>query len=88
VNLQQAFNSWVDAAQQSHVQQQVLQAAELRAEIARSQYTSGLMSFDDWDIIEDDLIAQQKTDLTARRDAILALAAWENARGVSLLPAP
>jgi len=86
VDLQQAYNAWWDAAQQSHVQQQFLQAAELRAEIARSQYTSGLMSFDDWAIIENDLIAQQKADLTARRDAVLAQAAWEKACGVSLLP--
>ena len=86
VDLQQAYNDWLDAAQQSHVQQEFLQAAELRAEIARSQYTSGLMSFDDWDIIENDLIAQQKAELTARRDAVLALATWEKARGISLLP--
>lgn len=87
VDLQQAYTDWLDAAQQSRVQSEFLKAAELRAEIARSQYTSGLMSFDDWDIIENDLITQQKTDLTARRDAILAQATWEKVRGISLLPA-
>ena len=87
VDLQQAYNDWLDAAQQAHVQEEFLQAAELRAEIARSQYTSGLMSFDEWDIIENDLISQQKSELTARRDAVLATAAWEKARGISLLPA-
>ena len=86
VDLQQAYNDWQDAAQQSHVQQAFLQAAKLRAEIAHSQYTSGLMSFDDWDIIENDLITQQKAELTSRRDAVLAAATWEKARGISLLP--
>ena len=86
VDLKQAFNDWQDAVEQLRVQQEFLQAAELRAEIARNQYALGLLTFDSWDIIENDLIAQQRAEIAARRGTILAEAAWEKARGVSLLP--
>ncbi|TAN37471.1 MAG: TolC family protein [Verrucomicrobia bacterium] len=86
-DLRQAYSDWLDAYQRLSVQKEFLQAATIRAEIARNQYTTGLLSFDNWDIIENDLITQQKAELTARRDAALAQAAWEKARGISLLPA-
>ena len=86
VNLKQAFNDWQNAVEQLRVQQEFLQAAELRAEIARSQYALGLLTFDNWDIIENDLISQQRAEVAARRDTVLAEAAWEKARGLSLLP--
>jgi outer membrane protein TolC len=86
VNLKQAFNDWQDAVELLRVQREFLQAAELRAEISRNQYAQGLLTFDNWDIIENDLITQQRAELAAQRDAVLAEAAWEKARGVSLLP--
>ncbi|MCX7010266.1 MAG: TolC family protein, partial [Kiritimatiellaeota bacterium] len=55
VNLKQAFSDWQTAVEQLHVQREFLQAAELRAEISRNQYEIGLLSFDNWDIIENDL---------------------------------
>jgi outer membrane protein TolC len=85
-DLRQAYNDWMDAYERLRVQKEFLQAAGIRAEIARSQYETGLLSFDSWDIIENDLISQQKAELAARRDAVLALANWEKARGISLLP--
>lgn len=86
LNLKQAHADYQDAHEKLRVQREFLQAAELRAEISRNQYALGLLSFDNWDIIENDLITQQKAELAARRDVLLALAAWEKARGVSLLP--
>ena len=41
------------------------------ATIARGKYTTGLMTFEDWDLIENDLIAREKAALTTRRDAYL-----------------
>ncbi len=86
LNLKQAFADWQDAHEKLRVQREFLQAAELRAEISRNQYAIGLLSFDNWDIIENDLITQQRAELAARRDVILAQIAWEKARGASLLP--
>ena len=81
LDLERAFSGWEDAAENVVVQKQFLDAAETRAEIARAQYTNGLLSFDDWDLIENDLIQTRKNTLTSQRDAALARARWELARG-------
>jgi len=86
VLLEQAFADWQDAVENERVQEDFVTASQLRAEVGRSQYGTGLLSFDNWDLIENDLITQQKALLSARRDAVLAEAAWEKAQGVALLP--
>ena len=63
-----------------------LQAEGVRAEIGRSQYASGMLSFEDWDRIENDLISSEKSDLGGRRDAVVAEANWEKVQGKSRLP--
>lgn len=88
VTLEQAFVTWQNAAEGGEVQAAFLQAAEVRAEIARGQYANGLISFEDWDLIENDLIAQQKTMLETRRQAVAAEAAWEKATGTAPMDAP
>ena len=84
--LKQAFAAYQDAVGKVGVQEEFLHAAQVREEIARSQYTTGLLSFQDWDLIEDDLIANQKAMLTSRRDAVIAEATWERTQGKSPLP--
>jgi len=83
--LTQAFAAYHDAVERLSVQRQFLHAAQVREEIATSQYTTGLLSFQDWDVIEDDLIANQKTMLTSQRDAVIAEAAWDQRQGKSPL---
>lgn len=63
------------------VQLRVSDATALRAEIARKQYESGLLTFESWDIIENDLIQSRKNLLQARRAALLAEAGWWRAVG-------
>ena len=84
--LQQALADYADAVDRTEVQSAYLKAGEVRAEIARSQYSSGMLSFEDWDRIENDLIGSQKDDLAGRRDAVLAEANWDKAQGKSRLP--
>ena len=58
----------------------------MRSDIARSKYNNGISNFDDWDLIENELINRQK-DLTLKvRDQIVALASWENAQGKGMFP--
>lgn len=81
--------AWVDhqnAHQALGVRAEFLKAAQVRAEIARSQYTSGLLAFEDWDLIENDLIENEKQALLARRTAARAAAAWDRAQGKGALP--
>ena len=80
-NLEDGCAAYEDALEKTEVQKEFLESAKVRAEIARSQYTSGLLSFDDWDLIENDLINQQKLWLVSLRDAWIAEAYWEKVQG-------
>jgi outer membrane protein TolC len=72
-----------NAAEDVLVQQALLRASEIRAEISRAQYANGLLSFDNWDIIEDDLITRSKLLLDVQRNALVAEAAWWRKSGMS-----
>lgn len=80
-----ALNTYRDRHAALRVQEAQLQAAELRAEVARAQYEQGLISFQDWDTIENALIAAQKNRLAGLRAAVLSEAAWQNTMGLSSL---
>lgn len=86
LNLEQALADYENAVEQTDVQSGFLNAQEVRAEIARSQYASGLFSFEDWDRIENDLISAQKDYLSRRLNAVIAEANWEKVQGKSRLP--
>lgn len=79
--LKQAWNSYVEAFEKLKVDQSFLDAATARDEIGKAKYNNGLLSFEDWDIIENDLINRQKIYLQSRRDRFVAEAAWEQAKG-------
>jgi len=79
--LEQALTGFVEAVQKLRTDQSFLDAATVREEIARRQYENGLLSFQDWDIIENDLIARQKQVLQSQRDRIINEAAWEQSQG-------
>lgn len=82
-DLQAALNTYRDRYAALSVQKAQLEAAETRATVARSQYEQGLISFQDWDTIETQLITAQKNWLASRRSADQAEAAWQNAMGLS-----
>ena len=86
VRLKQAHAGYVESAEKLKVDQAFLEAAFTRAEIARSRYNNGLMSFEDWDRIENDLIQRQKTFLQSQRDRVTAEAAWEQVQGKGVIP--
>jgi outer membrane protein TolC len=82
-NLQEALNTYRDRYANLRVQEEQMQAAEVRAEVARAQYQQGLISFQDWDTIENALITAQKNRLTSLRTVDQAEAAWRNTMGLS-----
>ncbi len=84
--LQQGYTGYVQADEKRGVDREFVEAAAVRAEIARSKYNNGLLSFEDWDIIENDLINRQKNALASSRDRITAEAAWEQAQGAGVIP--
>lgn len=85
VNLKKSYSDYVEAVEDFGVSEAFLMAAKSRAEIAQAKYNNGLMSFDEWDIIENDLIAKTKIFIQSRRDRVIAEAAWDQARGTGVI---
>lgn len=84
VTLEQTWAVMRDAVETVDVQKQFLEAAEERAKIAESQYALGLLQFDNWIIIENDLVSAKKGLLNAQANALLAEADWILAKGETL----
>ncbi len=79
--LEQSWKNFRDAAENVDVQKLYLAAAAERAKISDAQYSSGLVTFNDWTIIEDNLVSAKKSYLTARSTLLTAEAAWVQAKG-------
>lgn len=86
VSLEQAYSAYVQAVEQLKVSQAFLDAAQTRAEIARSQYNNGLISFSDWNLVENDLVQRQTLFVQSQRDRVTAEAGWEQAQGKGVIP--
>jgi outer membrane protein len=85
VKLKSFYVSFVQSLQKLKVDQAYLEAADLREKISRQKYNNGLSSFDDWDLIESDLIRRQKSILQSEKDRVVTEAAWEQAQGKGVL---
>ncbi len=79
--LQQTYAAWLEAIENVKVENSFFQAAKLRAEIARNKYNNGLSTFEDWDLIESELIKRQRSILQSQRDRVVAEANWEQTQG-------
>lgn len=84
--LEQSYASWVEANEAQKVEASFRQAALTRAEIARNKYNNGLLSFEDWDLIESELVARQRSFLTSQRQRVVAEANWERIQGRGVIP--
>ena len=61
-----------------------LAANEERAKIAEAQYSTGFITYDNWSIIDNNLVQSKKSYLNAQAGALLAEAQWVSAKGVTL----
>ncbi len=84
VSLEQSWAGLLDAVEMVDVQKKFLSAYEARSRIAEEQYSLGLIKFDDWTIIEDNLVNAKKNFLEARANALQAEAEWIQAKGETL----
>ncbi|OGC04914.1 hypothetical protein A2276_03040 [candidate division WOR-1 bacterium RIFOXYA12_FULL_43_27] len=80
-NIEDAAVNYKNAAQALLVKAAYLKAAEERAKIARTKYVAGLMSYEDWDRIENELVSSEKDNLSQKSRALLAEAAWYKSYG-------
>ncbi len=79
-----AWSTFVESTFKLKADESFQKASVVRAEIARTRYNNGLLSFEDWDVIENDLITRQRAFLTAKKDRVAAEAAWEQVQGVGV----
>ncbi|MBF0485674.1 MAG: TolC family protein [Candidatus Omnitrophica bacterium] len=73
-----------EAVESVEVRKKTLEADMERAKIAEAQYSTGFITYDNWTIIEDNLVQSKKSFLDAQANAMLAEAQWINAKGVTL----
>ena len=83
-NLEQAWANFLDSVENVNVQREVLNATEVRSQIAQAQYSTGFMTYDNWTIIEDNLVSAKNSYLTAQSNALAAEAGWVQAKGETL----
>ena len=84
ITLERAWKDLQDAITNVYVQKKFIEAALERAKITRAQYSTGLASFNDWIIIEDNLVKAQKAYLNTQADMLVAEAYWIQAIGGTL----
>ncbi len=84
VTLEQTWASLQDAIETVEVQSKSLEAAQERSKIAEAQYSIGFINFDNWIIIENDLVSAKKAYLQAQANGLLAEANWVQAKGETL----
>jgi outer membrane protein TolC len=84
LTLTQTWTVWQNAVDAVAVQKEVLQATEERSKISRVEYTNGLLSFDNWTIIEDNFAQAQTSLVAAQANAFIAEAQWIQAQGGTL----
>lgn len=86
LRLEEAFSAFQDAVESTEVQRKSLEAARVREQIASAQYANGLLSYQDWDQLENSLISSEKSWLQGLRAVMAAEADWELAQGIGELP--
>jgi len=84
LTLEETWAEFQNAIDRVDVQMKFLEAGEERAKIAQAQYSTGLISFDNWTIIEDDLVRVKKSFLDTQANALVSEAGWIQAEGETL----
>ena len=84
-NLRQAYATYELSAQRLEVDKAFAEASSVRATIGRQRYNNGLLSFENWDTIESDLINRQKSLLQSQRERVTSEAAWEESQGKGVM---
>jgi outer membrane protein TolC len=80
-SIRQAYNDLRDAIESYNVQKTALIASAERARIAQASYMNGLISYNDWDLIQNDYINNQSSLLNYQRNMLVAEANWYKSYG-------
>jgi len=80
--LESSYEALLDALGQVDVAEQFQVAARERSKIANGKYNTGLMTFEDWTVIDQDLVNREQNLLQSELGAMQAEATWENSAGI------
>ncbi|MCG3204646.1 MAG: hypothetical protein KCHDKBKB_01361 [Elusimicrobia bacterium] len=83
-NLNQALTTLLDRIDEVTVQEDFLEASKQRNTESNIRYSIGLMNYEDWERAGTDLVNYERGYVRSRREAALAEAAWDFAKGRSL----
>ncbi|MDO8489549.1 MAG: TolC family protein [Candidatus Omnitrophota bacterium] len=84
VTLEETWQTLLDSLDNVEVRRKFLVADEERSKIADAQYSIGFLIFDNWTIIQDNLVSSKRDFLDAQAAAMLAEANWIQAKGETL----
>ncbi|MBP9853766.1 MAG: TolC family protein [Candidatus Omnitrophica bacterium] len=82
--LEDSWKTLIDAIETVDIRKEFLEATDERAKIAAAQYGTGLIDFDDWIIIENNLVSAQRNFLFAQTSMLTAEAGWIHSLGGTL----
>ena len=82
IKLDSAINSYIDSTENIQVRERYYTASKEQSDITSAKYISGLTTYQDWYVIENDYISAQKSILNAKRDALLSKAQLDNVMGL------
>jgi outer membrane protein len=83
-DLESAWSGLLQAQDQVRVQRAFLEAARQRRSESDVRYESGLMSFEEWQLVVADLVNFEKSFLKSQQNLVLADAQWRFAKGEML----
>lgn len=84
VDLETSWSGFAEAVDQARVQAALLDAARQRNDEANIRYDSGLMTYDNWEIIVSDRVNQERAAVQSQLNATIAEATWARALGRQL----
>ncbi len=82
--MEEAWNTLMDSIDDVEVKKASLLAAQERSRIGEKQYSIGTLTFDNWTIIESNLVSAEKSYLESSAAALTAEAQWIQSTGGTL----
>ena len=82
--LENTWAAYANAVDQVRVQSALLEAARQRNDEADIKYASGLLSYDNWEVIVSDRVSSESQAVSALKSAMDAETAWNRALGRAL----
>lgn len=79
------YSQYILSIEKLKVDEKFELAARLRSQVAKQKYNNGLMSFEDWDTVENDLIQREKNVLSSQKEILINESSWEKIKGTGVL---